>query len=59
MSLRRLIKTPRKGGQGDLPRGSLPLLGRVGITLIYAAEINLLTGKKEFQQSIKIELFSS
>ena len=40
-----------------LPLGCLPLWGREGVTLIAAAEINLVTGKKNFLQNMKIELF--
>ena len=38
--------TSKVGVKGVLPLGCLPLWGREGVTLIAAAEINLVTGKR-------------
>jgi hypothetical protein len=38
-------------------KGVLPLWWRVGVTLKSAAEINPVTGKKEFLQRIKLTFF--
>ena len=40
--------TSKVGVKGVLPLGCLPLWGREGVTLIAAAEINLVTEKKNF-----------
>jgi hypothetical protein len=45
--------TSKVGVKGVLPLGCLPLWGREGVTLIATAEINLVTGKKNFCKSIK------
>ena len=40
--------TSKVGVKGVLPACCLPLWGREGVTLIAIAEINLVTGKKNF-----------
>ena len=47
------------GVKGVLPLGCLPLWGKEGVTLIAAAEINLVMGKKNFCKNKKLNFFIS